>query len=219
MPSATLQAATQAPTILPSERVLSDPNAAEAWFDSLPGPARATLAARLTQIVQNAPPTFQLALKRYIASTGHVNVVPMGVDGMGFWHTVSVRGTATPGSQVAGGLGQWGALISGVISAAASTGVSLYTAREQNSLAKDLQANALQNDATIQSAALAAQKETQLALIAAQMQAAQIAGAASVGRASVYAPVLASSMKWVGLAVVAVALVGGGVWAVRRKKK
>ncbi len=216
MPSYTLQAVTQAPVILPNDRVFSNPGSAEAWFESLPPAARANLEARLTQIVRRMPAAMQLALQRYIVSTGHANPIPSGVDGMGHFHTTSVR---TSRSNAVAGLGQWGAIISGVIGAAAQTGASLYTAHEQKDLAKDLQSNALANDRVIQEAALAAQKETQLALIAAQAQAAQIAGAASIGRANAYAPVIASSMKWIGIAVAAAALVGGGVWAVRRKKK
>ena len=216
MPSATLQAITQAPTILPSDQVLSDPNAAEAWFSSLPTAAQNQLATRLTQIVQNAPPVLQLAIQRYIASTGHVNVVPMGVDGMGFYHEVTVAGRQYPASQPIAGLGQWGALIS----AAAQVGTSLYVAKDQASLAKSLQANSLENDKAIADATLQMQKETQLALINAQTQAAQIAGAASIQNAATYAPVIGSSIKWIGLAVVAVALVGGGgAWFMSRRKK
>ncbi len=209
MPSATLQAYSQAPVILPSERVLTDPSAADAWFHSLPAAAQDGLSARMTLIVRNAPAAVQMALQRYLARTGHANPVPSGVDGLGFYHNVSIRG------QGVAGLGQWGALISGVM----QVGAGLYTAHENKDLAKDLQSSALANDRAIAQATLAMQKETELAMINAQREAAQIAGGASVARAATYAPVIGSSLKWIGLAVVAVAAVGGGAWFVTRRKK
>jgi len=185
------------------------------WFHNLPPAAQAGLRARMTMIVRGLPPSIQMQLARYLAGIGHANPVPSGVDGMGFYHEVTVGGRQYPGSQVVAGLGIWGALIGAV----AQTGTQVYLAREDKHLQQGLQANALATDKAIQEASINAAKETQLAMIKAQAEAAQIAGGASVARASVYAPAIASSIKWVGLAVVAVAFVGGGAWFVTRKKK
>lgn len=219
MPSATLQARTMAPVKVPTAQEMSDPNRAESWYESLPPAARAGLAERLTLIVRSMPPVAQLALRRYVVKTGHQPPISIGVDGLGHYHTVEVCGSKYVTGPQIDGLGQWGAIISGVIGAAAQTGTQVYLAHEQKDLQKDLQSASLANDRQIQEALAAANKETQLAMIAAQTEAAQIAGAASVGRAQQYAPVLASSMKWVGIAVAAVALVGGGIYFTRRKKK
>lgn len=210
MPSATQQAVSNAPVILP--RNLTDPLAVDDWYKALPSSAQRDLDKRLIAIVRRAPPVIRLALQRDMAYSSPADPMPMSLDGMGYYHTTSVRGDR---SYLAGGLGWIGPLISSVM----QVGVGLYTAREQRDLAKDLQSNALQNDRAIAEATLAMQRETELAMIAAQRDAASIAGAASVGRAQQYAPVLASSMKWIGIAVATVAVVGGGAWFVSRRRK
>lgn len=214
MPSATLQAVLQRPPVLP--RNLTDASAIDDWYKALPSTAQRSLDQRLLAIVRAAPAPLRLALQRDMAYSSPADPIPMSLDGMGTYHHTTVRGTR---QFLSGGLGWVGPLISTVISTGAQVGAGLYTARESRDLAKDLQSNALRNDRAIAEATLTMQRETELAMIAAQQQAAAIAGTASIGRAQAYAPVLASSMKWVGIAVAAVAIVGGGAWFVTRKKR
>jgi hypothetical protein len=214
MPSYT-DMATRAPAALPPQEVLTDPVLAEKWFLSLPPRAQDLLKQRLTRIVQSLPPVLQLELRRNIAQGGHANPVPSTIDGMGHFHTVSVRGQEFATSQE---LGQWGALVGSLIGAGMQVGGSLYTARQEQRLTRDLQSNALATDATLQQAAINAQRETQMALIAAQTQAAQIAGGASVARAQINAPAVATALKWGGISV-GVAVVGIGAYFVLRRKK
>jgi len=200
MPSYTNLALTEKPPVMPNFTALANPSTAEKWVRSLPSVVQNNLEKRLTAIIQRMPDALQLEFRRRMIETAGMNPVPLTVDGLS-----------------SDGLG-WYAAAGAVVGALFQTGGAIYTAREQKDLTKDLQSNALAHDSVLQQAALQAQKETQLALIQAQTEAAQIAGGASVARAQINAPVLASAMKWGGITLGAVALLVGGYIVIKKKK-
>jgi len=161
MLSATAYVDERMPTYEPPPNVLSDPESAEAWILSLPAQARTNLTKRLAQIYQGLPAAAQLAIQRAIIADGHTMPVSPTVDG----------------------LGQWGALITAV----SQIGTTLYTSKMQNNLTEDLQSNALAQNAQIAAARLEAEKQTQLALIQAQREAAQLASASSSATTALFA--------------------------------
>lgn len=216
MPSYT-DMARNAPAATPPLQTLLDPVLADQWFRALPARAQDLLKSRLTAIVRSMPPVAQLALRRAVAAGGHSNPIPTALDGVGHYHQVTVGGSKFVTSHELG-LGMWGSIISGVLGAGMQVGGSLYNAREEGKLARDLQSNALATDVKLQQAALDAQRETQLALIAAQTEAARIAGGASVARAQINAPAFASALRWGGLTM-GVAVAGLGAYFILRRKK
>lgn len=149
MPSATLQALTLAPKVLPPPN-LSDPAAAERWFAGLPPAAQENLKARITQIASGLPPVVQLDLQRYLSQFGATSPVPMA-NGLGIGETFD-----------------WGGLIMGLASAGAGVITAAQTARTQSRIAS----NQASSNATIQQALLNAQTETNNAILAAQRDAA-----------------------------------------------
>ncbi len=160
MPSATLQALTLAPQVLPPPN-LTDPAAAERWFANLPPAAQENLKARITAIVSKMPPVVQLDLQRYLAQFGASSPIPMP-NGLGIGETFD-----------------WGGLIMGLASAGAGVFTAAQAARTQQRIASN-QAN---SNATIQAALLQAQTETNNAILAAQRDAAIAAAAQKTERA------------------------------------
>lgn len=206
MLSYTDMARSQAPAF--PQKGLSDPIVAGRWFESLPPIVQQRLADQLTSIVRGMPVPLQIQLQASLISQGVRSPVPM-LDGLGLVDAAVTAGSAAM---------DWGAIIGSLASAGMQVGAGLYTSHQNQSHQQDMQNNALAHNQQMQSAALAAQVKANQALLAAQTQAAQIAAAAKVQTASINAPVLAASMKWIALAVGAVALAGGGYFVLRRKK-
>ncbi len=191
MPSATLQALSAAPTVLPPPVASSDPRSAGMWFDALPPQAQAKLKMRLEAIVSSLPPVAKLDLQRYLVSVASSSPVPLGALGAG-------EGM------------DWGALIVGVIGA----GAGLYSAAQAGRTQNQIAANQASSNTAIQNALLAAQTETNAAIIAAQRDAAIAAEISRTQRASVYAP----TIKWGLLGVGGIALVGGLFYFLRHRR-
>lgn len=204
MPSYTQLAADLAPALLPAPAIASDPDTAERWFLALPPAVREKVQARLAEIIAGLPEAARLDLARYLALQGEASPVPLGVEGLGCAGKQCSCGC--PKAQVMQGLGQWGALITGL----AQVGTSIYEAREMKDLQSTLADRTASSNERIASAQIAAAQQTQELLAQAQLEAARAAGAASVDRARVYAP-------WVGGAVVLAAVGGFFLWRSKRR--
>jgi hypothetical protein len=192
MPSAIGQAITQAPTVLPSPIAAANPHDAERWFASLPAQAQQQLKVRLTAIVLSLPPAAQLGLQRYLAENEVPPPMEMGVSGLG------------------DGEG-WGALAAGLIQA----GASLYNTQQSAHAQSQIAANQASSNNAIQQMLLAAQAETNAAVIAAQRDAAIAAEVAKTQRATIYAP----TFKWLAIGIGALAVFGGGTYFFTRPRR
>jgi hypothetical protein len=186
-------------TYLPPPMALRSAQAAEAWEQSLPIPAQLALKKSVSAWAQRQPPAQRMRMARYLVSNGIAVPAELNVDG----------------------LGQWGALLSAGISAAASSAVQLYTAKQAGKLSSSeaSQSNAtaaqiatIQNQAAVEAATITSGATVQAAQQAAgaDVTIAKVKGATSTAE-------MPTIMKWGAVAAVGIAAVGILIWVMRGK--
>ncbi len=187
----------------------------DAWFASLPPVVQQRVEDGLQKIARALPPLAQVALARGVIGSGHDLPFGLPLEGLG------ASGCDCPTRNL-GDLGfsaAVGATIGAVAGGLLSAGVSIYTSKLSNDLQKDLAKQAGKNDAAVMKAQAEAALATQKLLADAQVQAAQVLAASQVERSRINAPMVASAVRWGGLAVAAVALVGAGYLFFKKKRK
>jgi hypothetical protein len=191
-------------TYVPPPFALRSAQAAEAWERSLPISAQLALKANVVPWIQKQPPAQRHRMARYLVANGIAVPPELNLDGLG------------------PGMGQWGALLSAGISAAASTAAQIYTAKQAGKLSAS---EASQSNAT---QAQIAQIQNQAAVAAAAItsgatvQAAQQAAGADVSIAKVKGATTTTDMplimKWGAVAVVGIAAIGFLAWMMKSKR-
>ena len=192
MPSATLQALTEAPTLSPPP-ALQTASQGEAWFRSLPAQTQEKVKAQMVEIVRALPQAAQADLARYIVASGEPVPFSMGLG-------------------MLGDDSGWGALATGLIGLV-QAGAGLYEAQQANLNQRRIAASAGATDSANQAALLAAQTQTAALVAAAQRDASVATAAVHAQTAAVYAP----TVKWGVIGIGAVALLGVGVHFFRNR--
>lgn len=194
-------------TYLPPPFALRSAQAAEAWEQSLPVSAQAALKKDMVAYVQRQPPAQRLRMARYLVANGIKVPEELNVVGLGRL----------------GHVGQWGALLSAGISAAASAGAQIYTAKEAG---KNTAAEASQQDQTAAqiaqinaAAAIAAANVTAGATVSAAQQAAGADVSISKTTNAAHVSEIPTIAKWGAVAVVGIAAVGFIIWKMRSSPK
>ena len=200
--------------------------AAEAWARTLPPAARAAMEAQMRALVATLAPARKADLVRYLVAN-RIDVPPelmagTGIHGLGVFHGPHLAPGLGPNAGLIGprgGMGQWAAIASGLIQAAASVGAQVITAK---TAAKGATAAAAADAATQQQiaqmndqAAIQAQQIISSATVDAAKQA---AGATKAGQ-QVHATELPTLVKWGTVTVLGVAVIGFGFWAMSRRPR
>lgn len=186
---------------------VSSPAAAEAWIMSLPSSIRSTVQAKLKAIALSLPAAAQIELAQSIVNSGHTLAVQLPLDGLGCPCELQSDSAML-------GLGQWGALLTGLTSAVASVGTTLITAKMQSDTAKKLAGKSAAADVAIATAQANAALATQKLMADAQAQAAALAAQQSVARA----PIIKTAVMWGGIALTLVAGITA-LYFVRKARK
>jgi len=198
---------------VPPPEIANDPAAVDAWYAGLSPIQRGQYLNHLRGIVAAMKPRRRRLFQQVLdRMTG--SVVP--------------------------GLGNWGAAVGGLTSAALQVGVSIYNSKEQAELQKDLAGESadlqrelakIQQEAQVdaQKALIEAQTEAARRAAEAQIRAAEIAGEATIGKAQIEAQRDISLRQltadiWSNPWVLGSAVAGSGILLIgllryRRKKK
>lgn len=198
MRSATLQALTEAPSLVPLP-VLQTASQGTAWLRSLPSQTQANVKARMIQIVRALPQAAQEDLARYIVSSGQQLPFSMGLGILG----------AAPAPDASGD--PWGALASGIVGLV-QAGAGLYEANQANINQRRIAASAAATDSANQMALLAAQAQTAALIAGAQRDASVAKAAVHAQTAAVYAP----TVKWAVIGLGGVAVLGTALYFFRK---
>jgi hypothetical protein len=166
---------------------VSSAEAAEAWILSLPPSIRSSVQTRLKSIALALPAAAQIALAQSIVNSGHELAVQLPLDGLGCPCQLTSDSAML-------GLGQWGALLTGLTSAVTSVGTTLLTTKIQSDTAKNLAKKSAAADAAIAKAQVDAALATQKLMADAQAQA-----------AAQRAPVYKSAIMWGGISLTVIA--------------
>ncbi len=179
-------------TVVPRE--LQSPEAAEAWYLSLPPEARAVFQNQVSRILIALPPATRNNLGRALVSRGYKVPAELGVSGLG---SLGDDG------------GGYGAAIGTLIGA----GAGFFTAQQANQTALSMNNSTNAANANIAAINAAGQVAINQAFADAQSTAAAYKAQTTVS----IAPTIA---KWSAIGAVGVATVGFGIWfAMRRRKK
>ncbi len=158
---------------------LSTPDAAEAWIMSLPPEVRGTLQSRLKAIALSLPGAAQIDLANAIVNSGHELAVQLPLNGLG-----------CSCDEGANGLGQWGALLTGLTGALTTVIAADLTGKSNKDIAK----NAAATNAAIAKAQADAAAATQKIIADAQVKA-----------AAERAPIIKQAIMWGGISVTLIA--------------
>lgn len=159
----------------------------EAWFMDLPPLVRGKLGQQIELIVAGLPPDDRFRLSKLLSALNRGNPLPSNL-----------------------GLGQWGAVITGI----AQIGAGMWSGHEQMNLQEQLAAQQLTAQGQQSQAAIEASTRLQMALIDAQKEAQRLAAEQSAGTSQA----LISTLKPVAIAA-GIALVVGTVIYLRKRSK